>query len=375
MRIARRSGFTSSSYRRFIVSVGMTLGLVAAPLAQAPSVAPYQDEDVTFTNGDVTLAGTLTVPTSGKSRAAVILLTGSGAQNRDEELFGFRPFRVIADHLGKAGVAVLRYDDRGVGGSTGTIAGSTTRDFARDAIAGIRLLKTRLGASTPVGLLGHSEGAVAAAIAASETRDVAFVVWMAGSGERGDAVLRRQAEDLSKAAGGSDATIARILVAHRALTDAIEAGADRPSIVSALRVLVRAQLEVASAAERQAITDVEAFVNKMAEANAAPMLSPWFRAFVALDPAEALSMMTCPVLVLFGERDMQVPPAAHRPPVEAALIAAKNPDVTIKLYPEANHLFIKSVTGNPSEYPTLDKTFVPGLLDDVAAWIVRHATQ
>jgi uncharacterized protein len=338
MRIARQSGFTSTRYRRFVVSVGMTLGLAAAPLAQAPSVGPYQDEEVTFTNGDVTLAGTLTVPTSGNARAAVILLTGSGAQNRDEELFGFRPFRVIADHLGKAGVAVLRYDDRGVGGSTGTIPASTTHDFAHDAIAGIRLLKTRLGALTPVGLLGHSEGALAAAIAAAETRDVAFVVWMAGSGERGDAVLRRQAEDLSKAAGGTDATIVQILAAHRAMTEAIKAGADRASVVSALRVLVRAQLELAPTAQRQAITDVEAFVNKMAEANAAPILSPWFRAFVALDPAEALAKMTCPILVLFGERDMQVPPAANRPPVEAALTAAKNPDVTVKVYPEANHL-------------------------------------
>ena len=230
---------TTDRYRWFVSIVGITIGLAAAPAGQAPATPPYQEEEVTFTNGDVKLAGTLTVP-AGKPHAAVILLTGSGAQNRDEELLGFRPFRVIADHLATDGLAVLRYDDRGVGGSTGSVLASTTHDFARDALAGIRLLKTRLGGSTPVGLLGHSEGALAAAIAAAETRDVAFVVWMAGPGERGDAVLRRQAEDLSKAAGGSDATIAQILAAHRAMTDAIRAGADRPSIVNAMRVLVRA---------------------------------------------------------------------------------------------------------------------------------------
>jgi fermentation-respiration switch protein FrsA (DUF1100 family) len=132
-------------------------------------------------------------------------------------------------------------------------------------------------------------------------------------------------------------------------------------------------LELAPAAQRQAITDVDAFVNKMADANAAAMLSPWFRAFVALDPAEPLAKVTCPTLLLFGERDMQVPPAANRPPVEAALGAARNPNVTTKVYPEANHLFITSVTGNPSEYPTLDKTFVPGFLNDLSTWILLHA--
>jgi len=372
MNLTRQSGLTSQRYRRFVVSAGLTLGLAAALAGQAPTTAPYQEEEVTFTNGDVKLAGTLTLP-PGKPHAAVVLLTGSGAQNRDEELFGFRPFRVLADHLAKAGLAVLRYDDRGVGGSTGSIPASTTHDFARDAIAGVGFVKTRLGLQTSVGLLGHSEGALAAAIAAVETRDVAFVIWMAGSGERGDAVLRRQAEDLSKAAGGSDATIAQILAAHRALTDAIRAGADRPSIVSALRALVRAQLELAPAAQRQAITDVDAFVNKMADANAAGMLSPWFRAFVAYDPTDTVAKVSCPILVLFGERDMQVPPTANRPPIEAALTAAKNQNVTTKVYPEANHLFIKSVTGNPSEYPSLEKTFIPGLLDDVTSWILRHA--
>jgi uncharacterized protein len=371
MHVPPQSGFNSRARRRFVVSVGMTLGLAASPAAQTPTVTPYQEEEVAFTNEDVKLAGTLTMPSTDKPRAAVVLLTGSGAQNRDEELFGFRRFRVIADHLGKSGFAVLRYDDRGVGGSTGSIPASTTHDFARDALAGLRLLKSRLGA----GLLGHSEGALAAAIAAAESPDVAFVVWMAGSGERGDAILRRQAEDLSTAAGGSDAVIAQILAAHRAVIDSVRAGTDRASLVPMVRALVRAQLDLAPAAQRQAITDVDAFVNKMAETNVGPMLSAWFRAFVALDPAEALAKVTCPVLALFGERDMQVPPTANRPPVEAALARAKNLSVTIKVYPEANHLFIKSVTGNPSEYPTLDKVFVPGLLDDLVTWLLVQGTR
>jgi pimeloyl-ACP methyl ester carboxylesterase len=364
--------------RQLALAAGITVAVAAAaaPLtaaAQTPS-APYQEEDVSFTNGDIKLAGTLTLPSPGQPRAAVVLLTGSGAQNRDEELFGFRPFKVIADHFGRAGIAVLRYDDRGVGGSTGSVVESTTRAFADDALAAVGWLKARLGAPTRIGLLGHSEGAIAAAMAAATApNEIAFIIMMAGTGERGDAVLRRQAEDLSRLTGGSDETIARILAAHRKMTDAIAGGADRATTLDAVRALVRAQLELQPGMQSKAPADLEAFVNKLAEANAPGILSPWFRFFVALDPAESLAKVGCPVLVLFGERDLQVPPAANRRPIEAALAAAKNQDVTVKVYPEANHLFIKSVTGSPAEYPKLEKVFVPGFLDDVSTWLLSRA--
>jgi uncharacterized protein len=352
----------------------MVVGLATGPGAQGPPL-PFHEEEVTVTNGDVTLAGTLTLPAAGKPRAAVVLLTGSGAQNRDEELFGFRPFRLIADHLGTNGIAVLRYDDRGVGGSTGSIRDSTTYDFARDALAALAFVQSRVGSATPVGLLGHSEGALAAAIAAAESRDVAFIVWLAGATERGDAVLRRQAEDLSKAAGASESELAEILAAHRAAIEAVRVGAGRPAVIEGLRRLVRAQLAIAPRAQRQAITDVDAFVNKMAEASAAGMLSPWFRAFLALDPTEALSKVQAPVLALFGGRDVQVVPAANRPLLEAALARAGNQRVTVKEYPEANHLFIKAVTGLPAEYPTLEKAFVPALLDHITSWILAQLSR
>jgi pimeloyl-ACP methyl ester carboxylesterase len=345
---------------------------LAASVAAQPAPEPYREEEVVFDSGDVRLAGTLTLPVDAP-RAGVVLLTGSGAQNRDEELFGFRPFKVIADHLARQGVAVLRYDDRGVGGSSGSVVSATTREFARDAMAAHALIKARAGSTTPVGLLGHSEGALAAAIAAADSREVAFIVLMAGSAERGDLVLRRQAEDLSRAAGGSDAVVAAILAAHQKVTETIRAGADRATALDAVRALVRAQLELAPPAQRKAMGDnVDALVAKTAEANIGPMLSPWFRAFLALDPAEALSRVSCPVLALFGERDLQVPAAANRAPLEAALARANNDRVTVKVYPEANHLFIKSVTGNPSEYPTLEKIFVPGLLNDVSHWILAQ---
>ena len=323
------------------------------------------------------VTGTRVLNSSNKRRARAggRALSSERCTQIDEEPVsrGVVSCGVLADHLARAGVAVLRYDDRGVGGSTGSIVTSTTRDFARDAMAAHAQVRTRVGATTPVGLLGHSEGAIVAAIAAASSPDVALIVLMAGSAERGDAVLRRQAEDLTRAAGANDAVVAAILTAHQKLTEAVRADAGRPALLDAMSVLVRAQLEAAPPAQRQAIgTNVDAFVEKTVQANAAGVLSPWFRAFVSLDPAEALSQVSCPVLALFGERDMQVPAAANRVPLEAALARARNKRVTVKVYPEANHLFIKSVTGNPSEYPTLEKVFVGGLLDDVSSWILAQ---
>jgi pimeloyl-ACP methyl ester carboxylesterase len=352
--------------------LGFTVFITTAAAA-ATQKAPSRDEEIIFTNGEVKLAGTLTLPAGRGPFPAVVLLSGSGAQNRDSEIVGFRPFKLIAEHLSRTGIAVLRYDDRGVGASSGSIPESTTDDFSGDALSAVRLLAARSDIQKArVGLVGHSEGALTAAIAASKSGDVAFIVWLAGSGFRGDELLRQQATDLARANGADAETLGRILAAHKRMLELVRDGGTVEEITAITRTLARAQVETLPEKQRKAIPNVDAAVEAMLPAQVAAMRSTWFRSFIFFDPASALEKVTCPVLAIFGERDMQVPPALNRPPVEAALARAGNRQVTTKVYPESNHLFQRAQTGHPSEYATLPKEFVPGLLDDIAAWIAAR---
>jgi pimeloyl-ACP methyl ester carboxylesterase len=341
--------------------------------AAATQEAPPREEEIVFTNGEVKLAGTLALPVGRGPFPAVVLLSGSGPQNRDSAIVGFRPFKLIAEHLSRSGIAVLRYDDRGVGGSSGSIPESTTDDFSGDALAAVKFLAARPDIQkSRLGLVGHSEGALTAAIAASKSRDVAFIVWLAGSGVRGDEVLRQQATDLARAAGADAETLGRILAAHKRLLELVHDGGTVEEITSITRTLARAQMQTLPEAQRKAIPNIDAAVEAMLPAQVAAIRSRWFRSFISFDPATALERVTCPVLAIFGDRDMQVPPALNRPPVEAALARAGNRQVTTKVYLEANHLFQPAKTGSPSEYTALPKAFVPGLLDDIAAWIAAR---
>jgi pimeloyl-ACP methyl ester carboxylesterase len=342
---------------------------VEAPPEQAAPL-PYAEEPVSVANGDVTLGGTMTVPEGDGPFPAVVLITGSGPQNRDEEIFGFKVFQVIADHLTRAGIAVVRYDDRGVGQSTGSLTDATTDDFAGDALAFVAALEAREDIDGDrIGLLGHSEGAVAAAIAAAREPELAFVVMVAGTGVRGDQVLRRQAEDAARSLGADDEAVARIVSAHRRATEAVMTGASRDVLTAAVRDLILAQLGGLPPAQQAAIGDFEAYVEPRVAPVVASMESPWMKFMLAFDPATALADVTCPVLAVFGELDTQVPPSLNRAPVEAALAA--NAGATIKVYPGANHLFQQARTGLVAEYAALDKTFVDGLLEDVSQWILE----
>jgi pimeloyl-ACP methyl ester carboxylesterase len=336
--------------------------------------ATYREETITFSSGAVTIAGTLTIPDGAGPFPAVILLTGSGAQNRDEEIFGFKPFKVIADVLARRGIAVLRCDDRGVGGSSGSIAQSTTAGFADDALAGVSVLAARKEIDAKrIGLIGHSEGTSVAAIAASRDPRVAFIALLAPPAVRGALMLRRQVLDGAKLLGASDAQVAAIAAAHERVTRDAAAG-DDDALATDTRALMRAQIEGRPGAPTNA-ADVDAFIDRTLPAAAAQMKSPWMRAFLVFDPATVLAKVHCPVLAMFGGRDTQVPIDLNRAPLEAALTAAGNRAVTIKTYPDANHLFIKAVTGSVAEYPALEKTFVPGLLDDLATWVAGVTTR
>ena len=353
--------------RAAVVGAVVVITALVAEAAQAP---PYREEDLTFTSGEVTIAGTLTVPDGKGPFPAVVLLSGSGAQNRDSEILGFRPFKILADTLARAGIAVLRCDDRGVGGSTGTLVDATTADLADDALAAVQRLAARSEiAKGKIGLIGHSEGALSAALAASKSPDVAFLVWMAGSARRGDEVMRQQAGDLARAAGADAATVERILEQHAHLLAGIRGGVDDEELKQRVRTLARAQLALLPEAQRKMIPNPDAFIDAQMPAQLKALRSRWMRFFIDFDPVTALARVTCPVLAIFGERDMQVAPASNRPPLERALAGGGNTRVTVKVYPEANHLFQVAVTGNPSEYAALPKAFVPSLADDLVAWI------
>jgi pimeloyl-ACP methyl ester carboxylesterase len=361
----------------------LTAILVATPLlpnddgrvrgqqpAPAPSAPPYRVEPLAVTNGSVTLDGTLTFPGGSPGPVpAVVLLTGSGAQNRDEDVFGFKVFAVLADHLTRRGIAVYRHDDRGVGKSTGTMATATTEDFAADALAAVEKLRTIPGIDPKrVGLLGHSEGGLAAAIAAARSPDVAFIVMLAGSAVPGGQVLRQQARDFALANGATPAQVERILTAHRAATDAVLHAAPAEEQERTVRALVNAQVDAAPPAQVAALGDRAAYVERAVKSGLAQMTSPWMKFMLTFDPATALRQVRVPVFAAFGELDTQVPPSLHHEPMKAAL--AGNPRLTVTVYAGANHLFQQARTGQVAEYATLEKAFIPGLPDDLAKWIL-----
>jgi pimeloyl-ACP methyl ester carboxylesterase len=302
---------------------------------------------------------------------AAVLITGSGPQNRDEEVFGFKVFATLADHLTRQGIAVYRYDDRGVGESTGHLAQSTTEDFAGDALAAVKALQAKPGIDPKrVGLIGHSEGAVAAAIAAARSRNAAFIVMLAGTALPGDQVLRQQARDMAIAGGAPPERVDHIVAMHRAATDALVSGASAEKRLAAILALVEAQVNAAPADKVAMLGDRDAYINQAAKAAAVQMNTPWMKFLISFDPATALRQVSVPVYAAFGQLDTQVPPSMHEPPLREAL--KQNAKVTVKVYEGANHLFQKAKTGGVMEYASLEKAFVPDLPQDVARWILAR---
>ncbi len=338
---------------------------------------PYNVEDVTFQNGMITLAGTLTIPRSTGKHPALILITGSGAQNREEEVFGFKVFRILADHLTRKGVAVLRCDDRGVGGSTGDIAQSTLEDFAGDVAAALRFLKSRTEInSEQLGLLGHSEGAQVAGVVASEHADIAFVIFMAGPAVSGDKIVLSQMESLNRVRGVPEDRIVRDVALERRVFEVIRSDAGWENIVGDLKEAIRADMgrEVGNLPgdQKKSLPDIDSLAEARAEQQIAAAKSRWFRHFIDFDPATVLSRVRCPALAVFGEKDMQVLPSLNKEPMEAALRRAGNGDSMVEIVAGANHLFQAAKTGTPIEYAALKKEFVPGFLETISDWIGKR---
>ena len=317
---------------------------------------PYQAEDVTFLNktDGVELAGTLTLPDTEGPHPAVALITGSGPQDRDETVAGHRPFLVLADHLTRQGIAVLRYDDRGVGASTGDFAQATSEDFARDALAATAYLKTRPEIDAEkIGLLGHSEGGLVAPMAATQSDDVAFLVLLAPPGVTGEEILYAQGALIARAEGASDSTIQNNQAQQERLFTALKQAADSAQ----------------AAADVRRVLEESGLPAEAVEAQAEQVTSPWFRYFLTHDPAPVLEQIKVPVLALFGENDLQVPAETNRAAVEAALQAGGNEAYKVEVLPGLNHLFQTSETGAVSQYSQIEETMAAAALGAVAAWI------
>ena len=346
---------------------------VAANRPQMPQRPfPYREEEVTYRNerAGIAFAGTLTLPVSGAPFPAAILLTGSGPQDRDETIAGHKPFLVLADYLTRRGIAVLRSDDRGVGGSQAGSADDTSADFATDALAAAEYLQGRADIDDErIGLIGHSEGGLVAAIAAAESADLAFVVMLAGTGTTGDEVLHAQTEFMLRQSGASDAVIAALRSVRTQIFEIVKADSTVPLAdrFGAVRADLVAELRDGGFPEQTAVAQVDALIRSFA--------NEWFRYFLRFDPANTLRQVRAPVLALGGERDFQVPARDNLPAIEAALRAGGNADYTVRELPELNHLFQTSRTGAASEYAEIEETFDPDALALVGDWVFTRVGQ
>ncbi|HEY7839602.1 MAG TPA: alpha/beta fold hydrolase [Terriglobales bacterium] len=301
--------------------------------------------------GGIHLAGTLTVPPGPGPFPAALLIAGSGPNNRNEDVFGHKIFLVLADNLTRHGFAVLRLDKRGVGQSTGDAATATTTDYAADAAGAFAWLRRQPGIDAArVGLIGHSEGGLIAAMVASQHPEAAFAVMMAGPGERGEDLVVSQVEALNAASGAPPATVAKDATMERAVLDLVMAAPTDAAVPAALD----------AAATKGTLPKIPA-------AQVAGLASPWYRAFLRSDPAPYLELLRCPVLALSGSKDVQVPPAANLPLLKADL--AHDPHATVVELPGLNHLFQAAKTGLPAEYAQIEETIDPAALSAIDTWL------
>jgi uncharacterized protein len=329
---------------------------------------PYLSEDVIFKNekANINLGGTLTLPDGNGPFPAVILITGSGSQNRNEELMGHKPFLLIADYLTRHGIAVFRYDDRGVGQSQLGPAEANSADFATDAEAALNYLKTRPKINPQkIGLAGHSEGGLIAPICASTNHDVAFIVSLAGTGVRGEEILNRQNYDISKATGMSEQEINKAISMNKKLFAIVKKEPDNKKAEAKMMVAFKEFLEKEKTSGQDSIKAAQQF-----HSSVAILTSKWFRYFLAANPADFWKKVTCPVLALNGEKDLQVAADVNLPAIEKALKKSGNNSVTIRKFAELNHLFQHCKTGAPSEYGEIEETMSPEVLKTISDWIL-----
>jgi pimeloyl-ACP methyl ester carboxylesterase len=323
---------------------------------------PYKSIDVTYTNptGNDILAATLTLPPGSGPFPAVLLIPGSGPHDRDETIFGHKPFLVLADYLTRHNIIVLRADDRGVGHSTGNISTATTADLATDAEAGLTFLLARPEVDPHrIGLIGHSEGGIIAPMVAARNKSVAFIVLLAAPGVSGSQLLPEQVRLLALASGLSPTVANQSFTDETKLINLALQAEKNPQAAATFDQQLRTQFATILPAAR-----IDSTVKIFS--------SPWFRFFLSYEPATALRHVTCPVFALNGSEDVQVSAAQNLPAIRAALTAAGNTHVVTIELPGLNHLFQPAATGGPTEYAQIETTIDPEVLSEVSNWIKKQ---
>jgi hypothetical protein len=331
---------------------------------------PYYTEELSFENkkAHITLSGTLTLPKKEGKYPVVVLITGSGPQNRNEEILGHNPFLVWADYLTKNGIGVLRYDDRGIGQSTGDFKTATTYDFASDVEAALAYLTTRKDIDVKkIGLMGHSEGGVIAPLVASQSKEVNFIVLLAGTGIRGDSLMLLQKQNIERGMGIPELAVQGAQNTFRKAYDCIVNTADDATAKKDLTAYFQQFLKSNPMAKPQNMSE-EMFINAMVN----PIATPWMQCFIRHNPFPVLKNVKCPVLAVNGEKDLQVPSKINLEAIKQGLEQGGNKQVTIKEFPNLNHLFQECKTGLTEEYGQLEQTIAPSVLSEVSNWILKQ---
>lgn len=367
------------------VSESVTRGSLKRPQTPIPPF-PYKSEDVSYTNADksIQFSGTFTVPLPDPNvdyfRApiypTVLLISGSGPQDRDETIMEHKPFAVIADYLSRNGIAVLRVDDRGVGKTTGKFATATSADFANDVEAGIAYLKTREDVdANGIGLIGHSEGGLIAPMVASRNKDVRFIILLAAPGVKIPDMMAQQNADVLASASVPAVDIEQYIPLYKNIVSTIINAKDSAAAMKKCIPIFKAWQKNKTASTIKNTTGVEneagitSFINIFIK----DLSTPWFKYFMQANPADYLSQTNCPVLALNGEKDIQVAAVPNLAGIKQALEKANNSKVTTRLLPGLNHLFQHCQTCTVAEYGELEETFDPATLKIMADWIRNEA--
>ena len=329
----------------------------------------YASEEIDINNqqAGIKLQGTLTLPNSSRKVPAVVLLTGSGQQNRDEEFSGHKPFWVIADHLTRNGIAVLRMDDRGIGGSTGDYKNSTTGDFATDALAAVEYLKNRPEIdATRIGLIGHSEGGSTAVVAAGNSADVKFMIALSGGMANFGDIHITQVGNQLRMQNVPEENIkletewrGKLNEIVREPIDSLEAAG---KMWSAYRLLTPEVIKTMNWPEGR--------MNHMVS----QLLSSWWRYAISLDVVSQYTGLKCPALLLFGEKDKQIDASENMALITEAVKTNNKTNISIRLIEGVNHMFQTADTGSEYEYVQIEETISPEVLNLLSDWILNNNT-
>ncbi len=335
---------------------------------------PYYSEEVTFVNtkDSISLAGTLTLPKKEGKFPVVVLITGSGPQNRDEELMGHKPFLVLSDYLTRNGIGVLRFDDRGTFASKGNFAKATTNDFATDVESAVNYLKKRKEIDPKhIGLIGHSEGGIIAPIVAVNCKDVHFIVLMAGTAIPGSELLLLQQEAIGRASGMKEEELKVTADINSQIYKMVNEIQNTDTLKSQItKYLLTKSKELPDLKIPEGKT-----INDFIDMQLAQLMSPWMLNFIRYNPASMLAKVKCPVLAINGDKDLQVDSKINLPAIENALKKGGNKKYTVKELPGLNHLFQECKTGSPNEYAEIEQTMSPLALETITNWIKSVISQ